>query len=209
MIEIVLLILMIQNVGMKIKRLYYKIKFKIWNWFYFKSPIYIGLNPFEVIKHWWKCRKVFRRPIIIKHKLGVQDYLGSDYFLMKTQCDNKWFHLSFNELNYKLKYGEPRFETVPYICLIWRNKVKYIWGFECPIVTQHNKFYSRENMIYWESILWYIKTKDIIKTYKENKWSMSIDLDKIYHTNINMLKKKSQEEVIRFANSENQSGSNS
>ena len=183
---------------MKIKRLYYKIKFKIWNWFYYDSPIYIGLNPFEVIKHWWKVRKVFKRPIITKHKLGVQDYLGSDYFLMKTQCNNKWFHLSFNGLGYKLKYDEPRFETVPYICLIWRNKVKYIWGFECPIVTLHNDYYSRENLIYWESILWYIKSKDLIKTYENNLWQKSIDDTKIFDSNINMLKKKSQLKVLEY-----------
>ena len=192
-----------------IKKIYKKVKWRIWDWFNYKSPIFISINPFKVWKHWWKVRKVFRRPIITKHKLGVEGYLGSDYFLMKTQCNNKWFHLSFNELNYKLKYGEPRFETVPYICLIWRNKVKYIWGFECPTVTLHNDFYSRENLIYWESILWYLKSKDLIKTYKNNLWQKSIDDTKIYDSNINMLKKKSQEEVMMYVNSKDNSGSNS
>lgn len=135
-------------------------------------------NIFKPFKYWWKCRKVFRRPHI---KYGKRR--SHLYFL---PCYNKIFHLSFNELGYKYKYDEPRFEWNPYIHLKLFNKIEYIWSIECPIKTES----KIDDMIYWESILWYNMTGDVKKAYEMNMWNKSIDNNKEYYTCLDMLKPK-------------------
>ena len=149
------------------------ISYKVWYWFYYKSPVYINLNIFKPIKYWWKARKVFRRPHISK------TFQDAPYTL---QCHNKLFHLSFNELGYKMKYSEPRFEWCPYIYLVIFNKFEFLWLFTSPVDIDH-----MGNMIYWESILWYVLTKDVKQTYEMNIWNKSIK-DKEVYTCLDMLK---------------------
>ena len=93
---------------------------------YYHSNIYIEFNIFKLWRYWWTARKYFLAPIIVKYKLEVNQGLGSDYFYMKTDNYNKWFHLSFHSCDWKSKFEEVRFEGVPYACLILFNKVKYI-----------------------------------------------------------------------------------
>lgn len=158
-----------------IKRQYRTIKYQINNWFYYHSWIYIGLNPFKFIQDYWKVRKYFQKPIIIKHKMKPEEnMLGSDYLYIYTNNYNKLIHLSFHSCDWKSKYQEIRFETVPYICFIWLGKVKYIWGLEAPIYSDSNwsKCHSRNNDLYWEGILTFLYKfdKDVIKTYRNNIW---------------------------------------
>lgn len=159
------------------------IKFKIWAFFYYTSPIYICLNPFKVFNYWWKSRKYFKFPIIIKYKLKRGDSLpSSDYFYMNTDVHNKWLHIDFRECGWKSKYDEVRFEHVPYIIIVLFKKV-WVFGFEAPLYEQYkyeNEYYwTRNNLLYWECILGYVLryNKDLIKTYNDNIWIHHIWLD--------------------------------
>ena len=113
----------------------HNIKWPIINWWIYKSPIYIGtLNIFKLYKDWWKARKVFHRPILKIYKMNVnENILGSDYFYIETDTNNKWFYFNVEQCGFKLKWGDIRFENVPYMCLIWRNKTKWIIGLEAPL----------------------------------------------------------------------------
>ena len=162
------------------------IHFKLWNFFYYKSPVYIEFNIFNPFKYWFKARHIFYKPHIKKYKLSINEHINGDYMYIPYETYNKWFHLSFKSCQYKIKLDEYRFENNPYICLIWRNKVKYIWGFEAPLyeITQiytDKQSISKNNMLYWEGILTYLyeNNKDIIETYKNNIWTMTLDLKDI------------------------------
>ena len=206
----------IENFKKRFWKAYFHIKWKIGSWFYYKCPIYINFNIFKPIAIYWKARKVFNKPIIIKHKLNVnENNLGSDYWLLETECNNKWFYLNFHECGWKWKYREVRFESVPWICLIWRNKVKYIWGFEAPLYHESNiyncYYHSRDNMLYWEGILSYLyeHNKDIIKTYLNNIWGSTYYLNELddsgkhksirkRFTLIHALKPKYANQIIKY-----------
>jgi len=157
---------------MNIKYFFRSIKFKIWDFFYHKSPIYIEFNFLKVYKYYWIARKYFLKPIIIKHKLKRGDSLNADYYYLNTDVNNKWFHLSFESCGWKDKFGEVRFEAVPYALLVIFNKA-WVWGFEAPLYEQHREIWSRNNMLYWEGVLGFSINydKDIIKTYKNNIWT--------------------------------------
>lgn len=173
------------------KYLLRSLKWKIKDWIYYHSNIYIEFNIFKLWRYWWCARKFFLAPDIVKHKLDVNKGLGSDYFYMMTDCHNKWFHLSFHSCDWKSKYGDVRFESVPYACLILFNKVKYIWGLEAPLFEQSSDHHwKRNNLLYWESVLGYSinYNKNLIDTYKDNIW---------YREYYNMYKPKDQEEYPR------------
>ena len=194
---------------------YFKIKFKISNWFDYKSPIYINLNFWKFIKEYWKVRKVFHKPILKKYKIQVdENVLGSDYFYIENECYNKWFYLNFHECYWKWKYDEIRYEGVPWICLIWKNKVKYILGLEAPLYrddvrTDDFQCYHRDNLLYWEGILSYLYMykRDIIKTYENNIWGRSFyftDLNgeeqklRVRETIITALKPKYADKILTY-----------
>ena len=194
------------------KKLKY-IKFKICWWFHENSPIYIYFDK-SLFKDFWKIRKVFYKPYIKKYKLKVEENnLGSDYFYIETSCNNKWFYLSFNGIGYKTKYGEFRYENVPYICLIWKNKIKYIWGFECPLYEDStSELISTDNMLYYEGILTYLYefNRDIIKTYFNNIWTRTYilkDVDEdgknkrieIKYTLLHCLKPKYANKIMHYS----------
>ena len=170
-----------------IKKYYYKFKYKLWSFFYYKSPIYIEFNIFRLYKDWFRARKVFYKPLLKKYKMKVnENKLGSDYFFIETSCHNKWLYFAVHSCDYKLKLGEIRFESVPHICLIWKNKIKYIWGLEAPLYEEYynkdnNLYISKNNLLYWEGILTYLweYNKDIVKTYNNNIWCRTLILNDI------------------------------
>ena len=203
----------------KIKNLYYKYKFKLWDFFYYKSPVYIEFNIFRLYKDWFKVRKVFHKPILKRYKMNVdENTLGSDYFYLETSCYNKWLYFAVHSCDYKLKYGEIRFESVPHICLIWKNKIKYVWGLEAPLYEEIYKtdynYISKNNLLYWEGILTYLweYNKDIVKTYHNNIWTKSLTLNEIdketnkhktyiiYYTLLHCLKPKYADIIINKIN---------
>lgn len=206
------------NIFKKIKNSYYHYKFKLEDFFYRKSYIYIEFNIFKIFRYWWKVRKIFYKPILKKYKLNINDGLGSDYLYLEYECNNKWLYFAVHPCEFKLKYNEVRFESVPYICLIWKNKIKYIWGLEAPLYEDNyfngNHYISRNNLLYWEGILTYLIefNKDIIKTYKNNVWIKTLflsDIDKetnkskkyeINYTLINVLKPKYASKIIKYIN---------
>lgn len=205
---------------MNIKKIIYKkwfnITYKISSWLKYKSPIYINLNVYRFLKESFKVKKIFYKPVLKKYKLNVENSINSDYFFIETECNNKWFYLNFHECYWKWKYDEVRFESVPWICLIWKNKVKYIWGLEAPLYrdSQPNELevcqcHTRDNLVYWESILSYLYMykKDIIKTYKNNIWGRSYyftDLNgqekklKVRETIIHALKPKYADKILEY-----------
>ena len=156
-----------------LKKLRNTFKYKIWSYFWYRSPIYISLNPFRIFDYWWQCRDIFIKPVIVKHKLDRGDSLYSDYFYLNTDVHNKWLHIKFQPCDWKSKYDEVRFESVPYILVVIKNKA-WVWGFEAPLYEQSsNNNWIRNNMLYWEGILSYLieHNKDLIKTYKNNIWT--------------------------------------
>jgi len=167
------------------------IKWKIKDWIYYHSNIYIEFNIFKLWRYYWSARKYFLAPNIVKHKLKVDEGLGSDYFFLMTDCNNKWFHLSFHPCEWKSKFGDVRFESVPYACLILFNRVKYIWGLEAPIFENYKGNWSRNNLLYWEGVLGYSinYNKDILETYNNNIW---------VRTYYQMYKPKGQDEYDRI-----------
>lgn len=156
---------------MNIKYHLRSIKWMIWNFLYYKSPIYIEFKFLKIYRYYWSARKYFLKPIIIKHKLKRGDSLGSDYYYLDTNVNNKWFHLSFESCGWKDKFREVRFESVPYILLVIFNKV-WVWGFEAPLYEQYRKTWQRNNMLYWEGVLSFSinYSKNILSTYKNNIW---------------------------------------
>lgn len=198
----------------RIKNLWYHyIYWPIYNFFVYRSPIYIGnLNIFKIYKDWWKAHKSFRMPYLKVYKMNVdENMLGSDYFYIETSTYNKWLYFNIESCGYKLKYGKIRFENVPYICLIWRNKTKWIIGLEAPLYdySNYSDTYSRNNMLYWEAILTYNYEydKDIIKTFENNIWGRTYilkDVDDIgnnkkikeYNTIISCLNNNVAEKII-------------
>lgn len=202
-----------------LRKLWYnKIYWKIYNYFHYKSPIFIGtLNIFKLYKDWLKAYKHFHKPIMKIYKMNIdENNLGSDYFYIETETYNKLLYFNIESCGFKLKWGEYRFENVPYICIIWRNKTKWIIGLEAPLYdyNRHTNTYQRNNDLYWESILKYNYSEykgDIIKTYIHNIWVCTHilkDLDenglnkKIYEydTILPCLKNKSAEKIIQFLN---------
>lgn len=192
-------------------KIYKKIYNRIREWFYFNSPIYINLNFWKTIKYYFKCRNVFIAPVIVKYKMEYPEHsLGSDYFYLPLKSQNKWLHISFEELGWKSKYGDYRFESCPYFTIVWMNKIRWIWGLESPIHVEHIsdsniRYGSRDNDFYWETILYYLyKSKgNIIKTYKNNMWTQPIYDEKLSRiifnvpiTNFNMFKQKYKEKII-------------
>ena len=206
---------MIEKIKKALYKKYFHIKYKVSSYFYYSCPIYINFNVYKFIKEYWKVRKIFHKPILKKYKMQVYDNeLGSDYLYIENECYNKLFYLKFHPCEWKWKYHEVRFENVPWICLIWKNKVKYIYGLEAPLyrdtnLTNGKNCYQRDNLTYWEAILSYLYMydKDLIKTYKNNIWGQShyfTDMDgkekkiRIRETIISALKPKYADKILKY-----------
>lgn len=194
---------------------YRKIYWPIINFFIYKSPIYINtFNIFKFYSDWWQARKVFYKPIMKVYKMNVdENILGSDYFYMETSTHNKWLYINIERCGYKLKWREIRFENVPYVCIIWRNKTKWIIGLEAPLYkyNRHSNTYWRNNDLYWEALLTYLYEydKDIVRTFRNNIWSSRLILKDVdengvnkihtdYDTIISCLKPKAAEKIIQY-----------
>lgn len=175
---------------------YHYIYWPIYNYFYYKSPIFIGtLNIFKIYKDWWDARKSFKIPYLKCYKLNINETLSSNaYFYIETSTNNKWLYFNVHRCQFKLKWGEYVFENVPYICLIWRNKVKWIIGLEAPLYeyTDYSNRFYRNNDLYWESIIQYnyAFNKDIIKTFNNNIWHRQYVLKDTDENGENKIKKE-------------------
>lgn len=210
-----------------IKKLYYQIKWKLYYWFNDKAWVCISLNPFKHWSDWRKVRKVFRKPKVVKYKYDLsKEFYGysSDYMRAEYgKCGNKLLRIKSYRCDWKSKYGEVRFETVPYLTIVWRNKTRWIFGLESPVYEEqpkvdydgeYNKIdilnISTNNLLYWEGILSYLyeHDKDIVKTYKNNIWVKSYQLKNdinvtnkkltIEYTILNMLKQKYAEKIVNY-----------
>lgn len=194
------------------------IKYKLWNYFRYRSPIFISFKFWKPFQSWWKVRKIFKKPIFVYHKLKYnQEFLGDDYFYIPITCHNKWLFIDFDDCQFKLKYNEIRFESVPSIVLIWKQKIVYVIGLEAPeyeyTVNREKNNYNKNNLLYWEGILTYLYefNKDLYKTYLNNIWEQLLwDKDgnrldiKIENNIILYLKEKYQKTLINRINLENE-----
>ena len=157
---------------MKLKKLLNNIRYQIFSFFFYKSPIYLNLNIFKIYRYYWTARKYFQKPILRFYKMNIEDSLGSDYFFLETECWNKWLYINCHHCEWKSKYTEIRFESVPHICIILFNKYKYVIGLEAPLYTDTGGKWRPDNDLYWEAILGYCLEfkKDLVKTYNNNIW---------------------------------------
>ena len=194
-----------------LKTRWIRLRTSVWCWFFYKSPFFFSINPFRFLRDWWPVRSVFRRPYVRFYKLGLEEGLGGDYFFLETECRHKWFYFYSHPCGYKLKYGEVRFECVPYICFIWRRRVKYVIGLESPVVDDSMDGYvpRRDNDMYWEGLLSYRYDykRDLYKAYKGNTWTRVHTLamkdengdnvvDRYRYTFINCLKPNYAQQII-------------
>ena len=142
-----------------------KLYWKIWNWYHYKSPIFINtLNIFKPLRTWWKARKYFRFPSI-KFRYGNAGEVASSIWHSSMNCA-KWFDLEFCDVFWKWKYDDSVFEAEPCISLILFNKWHLLWTFECPKVS-----YNKSNYMYWEALLDYVYDyHDISITKEEFGW---------------------------------------
>lgn len=177
-----------------LKNLVYKIK----NYFYYKSPIYINLNFYNLIKEYIKCCYIFKPPMIVKYKLKENDSLGYHYDFLTNTCNNKWLHINCVPLGWKTKFYDYEFESFPYFTIVLFNKIRYVFGLEGNL---WNVVYDRiehNSELYYETILSYIyDTKNIKKTFLNNIWTRPIFKENDYKiianipiTNLNMFRTK-------------------
>lgn len=142
-----------------------KLYWDIWNWYNFKSPIFINtLNIFKPLRTWWKARKYFRFPSI-KFRYGKAGEVASSIWHSSMNCA-EWFELKFCDVFWKRKYDNIVFEGEPCVNLILFNKWHLLWTFECPKVS-----YNESNYMYWEAMLDYVYDyHDICKIKSEFGW---------------------------------------
>jgi len=193
-----------KHFGLKNFRSWY---FRIWWWFWTKSPIYICLNPFSFLSDWWRVRKVFRRPRFVVHK-NPTEYLGNDYIFVNSHSNNKWLTILSEPCGWKSKYREVRFETVPYFAIYWRTKLKLLIGLECPIydvrVLDGKYNFNANNLLYWEGLLTYSFSEDLIKAFEENIWEQGIDKTNYKLTIVPYLKPKYVKKLIEHYDTKQQ-----
>lgn len=146
-----------------------KLYWKIWNWYHYKSPIFINtLNIFAPIRTWWKGRKYFRFPSI-KFRYGKAGEVATSIW-HSSMNRAKWFDLAFCDVFWKWKFDDSVFEAEPCINLILFNRWQFLWIFECPKVS-----YNKSNYHYWESVIDYVYNyKDIQKTKSEFGWVLFV-----------------------------------
>lgn len=81
------------------------------------------------------------------------------------------FHITNLDLVWKTKYDDYRFEFPPQFSI-----VIFGWSFNWWLLAPKNDFGEYSPDHYWESILWYIDTNDIIKTdEKIGKWCTCVE----------------------------------
>lgn len=193
-----------------------KIIDKIYSWFIYNSPIYINLNIWKSIKYYIKSMKVFRHPIIVRYRLINGESLDNDYYFVSAKTYNKLLHISFNELDWKIKYCNYRFEGCPYLKIVLFNKYCWIFGLEAPIFsmrydTETGKVsgYDRNNDLYWETILEYLYNgyidKDPIKAYEKivlykYVWQDDKVVGKIPETSFDMFRDKYKRKISEYIN---------
>lgn len=205
-----------ENWYKKLKYKIFDIKWKIYSWWFHSSPIYINIEFWKCYKEYWKARKIFYAPYIVKYVLTKPDeYVGSDYFgcesLDADYIKNKWFYINCTGLGTKSKWNDIQFEWVPRIVIKWFGKL-YIYGFEAPLIERFADGTIRtNNHLYWEAIAQYVYqfNNDIIKTYNNNLWSRPIwdyknDKGEITHQPITILEAlkptKEREKLINEIN---------
>lgn len=168
---------------------------KIWNWYHYKSPIFINtLNVFKPIRTWWKARKYFRFPSI-KFRYGKAGEVATSIW-HGSNNRAKWFDLNFCDVFWKMKFDNSVFEAEPCINLILFGKWQFLWIFGCPKVS-----YNENNYMYWEALLDYVYDYyDIYITKEQFGWVSYItdengNEDKVTCWTDEWLTKKGKEKV--------------
>ena len=163
------------------------IKWKINNWFYWDSPIYVSLNFNILFSEWKKVRKYFRQPHIKYYTRWRTDW-------------KKIFRLELHELSWKTKYGMYRHEEDPFIALTLFGYT-WVWKVSPDMNGKHDV-----SLQYYETILWlqdYLKKYDnpaqaLYKAVKENTWS---DTDNKPVDCTNMLTRYGKQLYITYSSS--------
>lgn len=116
---------------------------------YRNSPVYINFNLLKLYREYRKASNIFIMP---KFK-SYRDDSSADSLL----------RFEIRPLQYKYKYGEPRHEFNPMIIF------EFLYMFKLYIELGSPKD-EVDDYLYWEGILWYNDTNDIVKSYEENLW---------------------------------------
>lgn len=176
-----------------------KLVYKIRDYFYYKSPIYINLNFYKLIREYIKCCHIFKSPIVVKYKLiNDEDSLGYHYDFLEKKCNNKWLHINCVPLGWKTKFYNYEFESFPYLTIVLFNKIRYVFGLEGNLWNIVSDKIEHNSELYYETILTYLyDTKDIEKIFLNNIWKRPIFqkneykvITNIHITNFNMFRTK-------------------
>lgn len=130
--------------------------------FYFrKSWIYINIvNP---LKTWSSVKEVFKFPKV--NILCGFNVKTGNIFIDYKYSHRKILNINCQDVGYKMKWDDPRYEYNPYICIDIFNAFRFIIEFKSPTDLM-------EDFMYWEVILEYILlyNKNIKVTQESFGW---------------------------------------
>lgn len=146
---------------------------------YFKKK-WLHLSIENPLRTWWKARKYFIRP-----KISIHFFTNPIYNCPYASLNwiSNLLDICSNDIGWKDKFDDPRFETAPYI---WVCLFKRI-GFSINFIV--NKDGIKENL-YWEYLLNYLYYSKSLKIW--DKWT---DKDEIIETPKFCLNKKGLKKV--------------
>lgn len=115
----------------------------------FISPLWYEYHfPYQ---HWWKARKVFKRP-----KIHFTFSKKKRWFFGLPVCDsyyNRFIDIRMSALGWKTKFSSFRHEWDPYISILLFKKYHFLWIFNW--VDPEDKDSYTESEATWEAILEY------------------------------------------------------
>ena len=124
---------------------------KLWNEYH---------NPWY---HWWKVRKIFKRPKCHFYKGKITWFFG---FPCRSNYLNSIVDIRFSSLGWKDKYSSPRHEWDPYISIVFFRKWQLLWIFNW--VDKNDEYSNTRSMATWEAILDHLYYKKSIDWCKRN-----------------------------------------
>lgn len=125
------------------------------------------------LHHWWKVRKVFKRP-------KCHFYIGKRIWFfglpILDEYYNKYITLNISKLGYKIKYNDVRHEWDPYIQIRLFRKWDIILIFN--YIDKNDPDSDTRNCATWEAMIDYIDGKSLKDCIFEHRWSSLSNKDK-------------------------------
>lgn len=192
-----------------------KLRFTIKQWLITTPTIYLTKDLYSFRKFKSKAYKphniyikIDNKLIYTDHKFPTNNYVWRSDIRKKLKKNHlSWirpvyklpYWLNFNifnfDLDWKLKYGMYRYESSPKFIIVLFG-IAFIWWTDSPKNTKGKV----DDYNYWESILHYLNTNDIIKTDKimGKSFVVGIKDSNYYNLDINYLKEPYKSQLIEW-----------